>query len=100
MTGDIDSTMERLLASHYGTGLKTDIVVMPHHGSSNTVYSLFFSYLRPQIAVISSGRGNSYGHPAKETTAMLAQLGIPFRNTAVDGTMLWKSNGFYWTTWF
>jgi competence protein ComEC len=100
LTGDIDSTVEDQLSQYFGTALDADLLVSPHHGSASTVSPLFFSLIRPQVAIISAGKNNSYGHPADELTDMLVQLGIPYMNTAVDGSLMWRSNGFYWMACF
>ena len=47
------------------------VLKVAHHGSENaTSYRLLRSVL-PQVAVISVGKNNSYGHPGKETLARL-----------------------------
>ena len=94
--GDIDSTAQRLITQNYGSSLKSDIVIVPHHGSSDAVYPLFFGYIRPTAACISYGKDNTYGHPSNEMLDMLAQLGIQYYTTFSNGSMLWLSNGFYW----
>lgn len=100
LTGGIDSTAGKTLSQLYGTELRADLFVVPHHGSAGSACPLFFSLVRPQVAVVSSGNDNRYGHPADETIQLLAQLGIPCKNTADDGSLAWKSNGFYWVACF
>jgi len=36
----------------------------PHHGSDDAVWESFLSVARPEVVVISVGRGNRYGHPS------------------------------------
>ena len=40
-----------------------------------------------ELALISAGRGNSYGHPAQETLDRLNALGTDIRRTDQDGTV-------------
>lgn len=98
--GDIDTTVTRLLREMYGSGLSSDILVVPHHGSAGSADRLFYGFINPEMAVISSGENNRYGHPHEETLAMLTFCSVPFRITSVEGSMCWRSNGFYWTELF
>ena len=49
------------------------------------------STLSAQIAVISVGAKNSYGHPAPETIASLTRLGTQVVRTDVDGAVAIKA---------
>ncbi|MBN1576259.1 MAG: hypothetical protein JW913_06905 [Chitinispirillaceae bacterium] len=100
ITGDIDSVAQRFITRRYTTQLRSDIVVIPHHGSASAVYPLFYGYIRPYQAAISYGEGNSYGHPSEEVLAMLFHLSINCVTTSGSGSLLWKSNGFYWNERF
>ncbi len=68
-TGDIGSdTEDRILE----TGLLSyDWVQIPHHGSRNGANERFIKSAVGNMAVISAGRNNQYGHPHKETLEML-----------------------------
>jgi competence protein ComEC len=100
LTGDVDSSGEQLLYQKYGSALKSDLMVVPHHGSRESVDYLFYAYVKPSCVIIAAGIDNDYGHPAPQTLAMLAQLGILYKTTAVTGSLTWLSNGFYWTSLF
>jgi beta-lactamase superfamily II metal-dependent hydrolase len=64
--GDAGEASEaRLLAA--GIDLHADAVKVGHHGSRYASTSGFVAAVRPQIAVISVGRHNTFGHPAKAT---------------------------------
>ena len=43
--------------------------------------------LRPEIAAIEVGRGNSYGHPAPSTVSALRHAGVTTYRTDQDGTV-------------
>jgi len=45
------------------------------------------SALKPKIALISVGAGNSYGHPASNTVAALKSLGAKTLRTDQDGAI-------------
>ena len=65
---------------------KVDIYKVCHHGSKYQDTELMKS-LSAQIAVISVGAKNSYGHPAAETIASLTRLGTQVVRTDRDGAL-------------
>ena len=62
-TGDIEEEAERDLVLTYGSQLKSDIIKVPHHGSSSSSTDVFLKAVSPKIAMISSGRHNKFDHP-------------------------------------
>jgi competence protein ComEC len=61
--GDIEMEAENDLLLKAGPKLKSDVFLVPHHGSKNSSTSSFLSMVKPEISVISSGKGNSFGLP-------------------------------------
>lgn len=76
---------ESILEDH--PDLRADILRIGHHGSATSSSEAFLSSLSPEVAIISVGEQNSYGHPAQETLATLAKLDIPVRRTDIEGTI-------------
>lgn len=62
-------------------GLQSDVDVLRvgHHGSRTSTSSEFLSETRPEVAVISLGEGNRYGHPHPEVLERLEGLATIFR---------------------
>lgn len=83
-TGDIEEEAQEDLW-HLGRHLKSNVIKAPHHGSRTSASEIFFSAVSPDIAVISAGRKNRYGHPHDETLDMLNSVKI-FR-TDIDGAI-------------
>lgn len=69
-----------------GSVRTVDIYKVCHHGSKYQDQELM-SALAAQIAVISVGAKNSYGHPAPETIASLTRLGTQVLRTDLDGAI-------------
>ena len=69
-----------------GSVRRVDIYKVCHHGSRYQDSELMKS-LSAQIAVISVGAKNSYGHPAAETIASLTRLGTQVVRTDRDGAL-------------
>ena len=81
--GDIEPPVQQQLISRIG---KVDIYKVAHHGSRYQDLNLMRE-LSPEIAVISVGTGNSYGHPAASTISALSQLHAKVLRTDVDGAV-------------
>jgi competence protein ComEC len=69
-----------------GSVRKVDIYKVCHHGSKYQDSELM-SALSAQIAIISVGAKNSYGHPSLETIASLTRLGTQVLRTDTDGAV-------------
>lgn len=84
LTADIPRSTELELVES-GVSLAADILKVAHHGSKNSSAPDFLQAVNPDVAVISSGENNPYGHPHKETLAKLQQYGIQIRRTDQEG---------------
>jgi competence protein ComEC len=73
--GDIEKQSEEAILSNAGSALNSDILLVPHHGSKNSSTTLFLKAISPEICVISSGKGNRFGFPHKETIKRLRGTG-------------------------
>lgn len=70
-----------------GKDLNADIVKVGHHGSSTSTSDAWLEATSPDIAVISCGRKNSYGHPNKDVLERLEKRHIAIRRTDLEGTV-------------
>ena len=70
-----------------------DILKAAHHGSKNSTLPEFLQQLTPKYAWISSGIGNRYGHPAKETVVRLREKGCELYGTQEYGAVTLKIKG-------
>ena len=87
--GDLTRKGERALLDQ-DVFLDSDILKVGHHGSKTSSSQEFIGAVSPNVAVISSGKGNKYGHPAKETLATLAKYGIEIRRTDEEGDISFR----------
>lgn len=85
LVGDMELEEESLLIKT-GLNLKADVLKVGHHGSRTSSSKKFLDLVKPEIAVIQSGKGNPFGHPHKETLDKLKAAGIKqiYRND-LDG---------------
>ena len=84
LTADIPSSVEMELVKS-GAPLASEVLKVAHHGSRNSSAPEFLQAVGPSVAVISSGKDNTYGHPHQETLAKLQQYGIQIRRTDEEG---------------
>ncbi|MDP2741152.1 MAG: ComEC/Rec2 family competence protein [bacterium] len=91
-TGDItNKTEEYLLNNKYN--LQSDVLKVSHHGSKYSTSDYFLENVNPEIAVISVGKENSYGHPTPEVLQRLEKFGIKVLRTDLDGDIEIMSDG-------
>jgi competence protein ComEC len=84
-TGDIEQEAEARLVE---TGpLASGVLKVPHHGSRGSLHEPFLRAVHPELAVVSVGRGNSYGHPAPAMLDLYRQLKIPVWRTDRHGAV-------------
>lgn len=91
-TADLEHDAEERLVRR-GTDLHCTVLKLGHHGSKSSTSPLLLDAARPQMAMLSCGRYNKFGHPAAETLARLAQRHIPVFRTDRDGAIEVFSDG-------
>lgn len=99
LTGDIEAPTEALLYKKYGSGLKSDVLKVGHHGSKTSSYYKFIEQVKPQYALISCGDFAKYHHPNKNVVGSLEHLGAKVYTTEKNGdlTIVTDGKGFSFT---
>jgi competence protein ComEC len=92
LSGDISAAVEREIVPLL-TPAATRILKVPHHGSRTSSSADLLSAWRPQFALISAGRGNSFGHPTPEVLGRLQAIGAQVYRTDRDGQITLETNG-------
>lgn len=82
LTGDAYVEVERDLMDQVGD---IDVLKVGHHGSETSTDPDFLATVRPEIAVISVGRRNRYGHPAPAVLRRLRAAGAEIARTDLHG---------------
>lgn len=84
--GDIEAAGEAsLLARFAPAALRSDILVVPHHGSRTSSSAAFLDAVTPRLAIIPVGLRNPYHHPSSVVLARLATRGVRVLRTDRDG---------------
>ncbi len=90
LPGDASNRAERAAAPSVSD---VDILKVGHHGSRTSTTPELLNAARPELAVISVGAGNPYGHPHEATLERLAARGIPVLRTDERGDITINSDG-------
>jgi competence protein ComEC len=89
LTGDSESPVTLPLRPP-----EIELLKVAHHGSSDDGLSELLQLVRPELALISVGEGNDYGHPAASTmTALTSFPGLAVYRTDEDGRITVESDG-------
>ena len=75
LEGDAEAPSERAMLMA-GEVHPVTLLKVGHHGSRTSTTPEFFAAARPRMAVISVGKGNTFGHPRPEVIERLAQAHV------------------------
>lgn len=92
LQGDSTAKIEEYLVSK-DEDLDADILKTGHHGSKTSSVEKYVKAVSPEWAVISAGKGNSYGHPHKETLDTLNKEKVKILGTYDLGRIIFESDG-------
>ncbi len=95
LTGDIERSVERKLVAQYGPQLRSDVLLIPHHGSRSSSSYDFAWFTRPSTAVATVGYRNRFAHPAVDVQERYSELGSAVVTTAEAGALHIDANGRY-----
>jgi len=95
LAGDIEQAQEARLvgepSSVQANSLKSDVLLVPHHGSKSSSSAAFLDAVEPQIAFIQAGYRNRFGHPAEPVLVRYAERHIRMIDSPHCGAASWQS---------
>ncbi len=92
LMGDAETEVEQALLSR-GEDINAQVLKVAHHGSSGATSPEFLAAVGPQLAVISVGQANDFGHPHERTLNRLQRAGVKILRTDERGTIDILSDG-------
>jgi len=95
LTGDIGPVIEKDILDS-GRIHDIEYIKVPHHGSRNGLIKDFLDATSPEIAVISVGKNNRYGHPHEEILKLLSEQGTKLLRTDEVGDVEIVTDGKDW----
>jgi competence protein ComEC len=94
LPGDAEKQAEYAMLSGTEAGkLHADVLKVGHHGSKNSTMPEFLESVGPQIAIISAGEQNPYGHPSPELLERLRGSGARILRTDEKGAVQVVTDG-------
>jgi competence protein ComEC len=76
LTGDIEAPQEAALVARAGDRLRSDVLLVPHHGSRTSSTPAFLEAVAPSVAVVQAAYRSRFGHPAPDVVERYAARGI------------------------
>jgi len=73
LSGDIEEAAEAVLVAS-GQELTNTVLKAPHHGGNTSSSAAFLNAVNPELAVISVGADNRFGHPSPQVLGRLEEL--------------------------
>ena len=96
-TGDATKSVEKKILSNCieqkDCLLGSDVLKVSHHGSKTSTSEEFLKEVSPEIAIISCGKDNIYGHPHSETLEIFKKYDIEVLRTDINGDIKIISDG-------
>ena len=91
-TGDAERELELdILETDFD--LSADVLKVGHHGSDSSTTYPFLREVMPEIAIISVGEDNTYGHPTEGTLSKLNDADVTTYRTDINGDIVVTSDG-------
>lgn len=97
LPGDIENDVEYKITNDL---MKSDILIIPHHGSKTSSSEQFVEAVRPSFSVVSYGK-NSYGIPSKEVLLKYEKINSTVLSTFSNGEInfVLKDENLYYNTY-
>ncbi|MES2952312.1 MAG: DNA internalization-related competence protein ComEC/Rec2 [Pseudomonadota bacterium] len=90
LVGDIELAQEARLVAQ-GIDLRSDVLLVPHHGSKTSSSAEFLDAVAPRVAIVQSGYRNRFGHPVPAVLARLQERQIQVVDSPHCGAYTWQS---------
>ncbi len=92
LTGDAEEQTEQRLIN-LDAALKATILKVGHHGSKYATSERFIERVRPEVAIVSTGEANRYGHPSQGVLDRLKAARVKVYRTDLQGEISIISRG-------
>lgn len=93
LTGDAEKLSEEEMVNKFNKNLNSKVLKAGHHGSDTSTTDEFLNMVNPEIAIISAGRDNTYGHPSPSIIEKLSKKGVSIYGTYEVGDIKIISDG-------
>lgn len=90
LTGDIERQQEAELLGTSADALRSDVLLVPHHGSRTSSTAAFLNAVSPRIAIVQAGYRNRFGHPVAEVVDRLKARNVRIETSPACGAWQWS----------
>jgi competence protein ComEC len=92
LPGDAEEQTEHRMLSR-DSNLKVKILKIAHHGSKYATSQDFVDRVKPEVAIISCGEWNRYGHPSQAVLDRLRAANVRLYRTDLQGEIIITTRG-------
>jgi competence protein ComEC len=92
LPGDAEEQTEHRMLTK-DLNLKTRILKVAHHGSKYTTTQDFLDRVKPEVAIVSCGEWNRYGHPSQVVLDRLKSMNTKIYRTDLQGEITITTKG-------
>ncbi len=94
LAGDVGHYVERKLLAEASADLRSDVVLVPHHGSDGSSDPGFVAATGAKLALVSSGADNRFRHPRPPVVRRWCEAGAEVLDSARSGAIrVWLGGG-------
>lgn len=93
LNGDSPISVEQFLSRNDKQGLKSTVLKLGHHGSQTSSSDEFLDQVKPEYAIVSAGKNNSYHHPHQSVVDRINTRQIKTLSTIGLGTITFETDG-------
>ena len=95
LTGDVEAPGEQRLVAQAradpAADLRSQVLVVPHHGSRTSSTASFIDAVEPRVAVVQAAYRSRYGHPAPDVVARYLDRGVAVVRSDRCGAWTWPA---------
>jgi competence protein ComEC len=92
LTGDAETPQEASMLALDAAALKSELLLVPHHGSRTSSSAAFLDAVAPRVAIVQAGYRSRYGHPAPDVMARYEARGITIVRSDRCGAFSWSAD--------
>ena len=87
LTGDVEARSESEMLARGASALRSDVLLVPHHGSRTSSTERFIDAVAPALVVNSLGYRNRFGHPHEVVARRYLDRRLQVRRTDHEGAL-------------
>lgn len=91
LAGDIENKAELDMLAYTDDILRSEVLLVPHHGSNTSSSLNWLKKVRPELAIVSAGYRNRFGHPTDKVLKNYEKVSSRVLNTANSGMIQIKA---------